>query len=153
MLSCICVNDRSYLLSFRKVREKKPYIFNRTPELYRACAKESQEPVPNIKAYEDHYKSSIANRDKTHETSVFFVKLVVPDVDLGHEVVSQAYQYPEDEKQEVTLVVQADAVVYPGTVVVHKENAGVARRAMVGSHGFYVVAFGALFIPELPQVF
>jgi len=57
--------------------------------------------------------------------------MVVPDADNGDEHIASAHHQIENEKQEVPLVSQSDAVVNPGKVVIHGEHAGVTHRAVM----------------------
>ena len=48
------------------------------------------------------------------------------------------------EEDKILLVVLSDAVVYPGTVVVHFAHAASAHGTMVSPGGLETIAFGAL---------
>ena len=78
--------------------------------------------------------------------------VVVPDTGQGYDHECCAAHEVETEEEEVALVVQADAVVDPGTVVVHHEDTLVADAAMMRTHGLNVVALVALFSPKLVQL-
>jgi hypothetical protein len=57
----------------------------------------------------------------------------------------------EQKQQKVFLVVIANAVVNPGTVVVHASDAAAARRTVVCAWGFQSRAFFALACQGLVQ--
>lgn len=84
-----------------------------------------------------------------------FVLVVLPSVLVGlevelnglHEVkkrednnIKNGHVDVEQEQQEVLPVPEADAVVYPGTVVVHVEHAPVAGRTVVAPLWFENIA-------------
>ena len=64
----------------------------------------------------------------------------MPDRNNGHLHVGDADPQVKDEEQEVALIVQANAVVYPWTVMIHTEHTAIADRAVMRPRGFDNVA-------------
>jgi hypothetical protein len=64
----------------------------------------------------------------------------VPNHLESQEVVDAAQHEVEAKEEEVLPVLKADAVVNPGTVVVHQEKALAAHCAVVRARGLHLVA-------------
>ena len=76
-------------------------------------------------------------------------------LDRGHRNthVSCAHHQVKNEEQKVALVLQANTIVYPRTVMVHQKNTCSAHRAVVRPCWLYLIAKVALFCPKLFKLF
>jgi len=81
-----------------------------------------------------------------------YVNVVVPNRNNGEAVPRRANHQVEDEKEEVAVVFHADAVVDPGTVVIHHEDTPIANSAMMRSGRLYFIALLTLAFPVWPQL-
>lgn len=81
-----------------------------------------------------------------------YVNVVVPNRNNGEAVPRRANHQVEDEKEEVAVVLHADAVVDPGTVVIHHEDTPIANSAMMRSGRLYFIALLTLAFPVWPQL-
>ena len=77
---------------------------------------------------------------------------MVPNSDYCNCVVSCAQEQIEYEEQEVAVVFQTKAVVHPGAVVVHHEDAPIADVAVVSASWLHLVTNFARPFPELFQL-
>lgn len=82
-----------------------------------------------------------------------YINPVVPDANYGERVPDGAKGQIGDEKQEVAIVILAEAIVDPRAVVVHGKDALVAHLAVRGSRWLDFVANLARPRPNPFQVF
>jgi hypothetical protein len=74
--------------------------------------------------------------------------MVVPDSYHAYCVPETANKQVKNKQEEVPIVVHAETVVHPRTVVVHHEHAPVAHLAVVGASRLHIVAPFAVSLPK-----
>ena len=73
---------------------------------------------------------------------------MVPNAHDGNQEPDHPDKQVENEKQEVSVVFQAYAVVDPGAVVVHLEHTLVADGAVVSPSWLYIIASITPLLPD-----
>ena len=80
------------------------------------------------------------------------IDIVVPYGDDGHSVPRTPQLQIEDVQQKVSIVVLAEAIIHPWTVVVHLEHTPVTHHAVRCPSGFQIFAAGTLTRPHLFEI-
>lgn len=111
------------------------------------CENEEEQPLEAEQDEEDHRGG---RREGAALCPVFFK--AVQEVESHHDEGVQGNEsYVHCKQDEVLLVVLADTVIDPGTVVVHFPNAPLADAAVVGSVRLDAAALGT-FVHHLPRL-
>lgn len=91
--------------------------------------------------HKDHYL--VKEENEVHKLHVLLVDVVVPDGSNGDEVVAQPQEKVKNEEKVESLVLKANAVVYPRRVMVNLKDAPIADGAVAGANWFNVIALTA----------
>ena len=121
-------------------------------ELNGGQARAGEEPAPDVVEEESEAEVSIEANEEVHQCLVQGVNVVLPYADDRDEHVGRADEGVQNEQQEVSLVLEADAIVRENAVVAHLEDTGVADGAMVCPGGLEIIADVAFTIPEASEI-
>ena len=81
-----------------------------------------------------------------------YIDVVVPNADNRDEKPYYPDEKVENEKEKVSVVFEADAIVDPWAVVVHVEDAGAANATVVSSCRLYNLTVRADLVPLALQL-
>lgn len=115
-------------------------------------ARAGEEPAPNIVEEEAEAEQAVEAHEEVHQGLIQHKNVMLPDADDGDEHERGSNERVEDEKKEIALVLEADAVVSEQAIVAHLEYARLTDGAMVRSRRLELVADLALEIPEASQI-
>ena len=115
-------------------------------------ARAGEEPAPEIVEEEAEAEQAVEAHEEVHQSLIQHKNVMLPDADDGDEHVGGSNERVKDEKKEIALVLEADAVVCEQAIVTHLEYALATDRVVVRSRWLELAADRALEIPEASQI-
>lgn len=123
-----------------------------SPEFNRSISSQSQEPIPPIECHQHSTKRKVKYNKETQVAPIVSVHVMIPDRHNCDSHPPSTKQHIEDKQQKVAVVLKAQAVVHPRTVVVHLEYTLVTDSTVVCPGWFNIVTPVTSLLPHGPQI-